>query len=80
MSERVHGIILSELILGQMLAVWQSVNTIPSGFMRCAPSAYSVTVGPPKAGFKEGVPPLVSFMSTEFLARRRLLLFLGTRV
>jgi hypothetical protein len=48
--------ISSELILGQMLAVWQSVNTIPTGFMRCAPSARSITVGPPKSGFQQGVP------------------------
>jgi hypothetical protein len=53
-TERVR--ISSELILGEMLRVWLSVNTIPSGFMRCAPSAHSITVGPPRAGFQEGVP------------------------
>lgn len=56
MATEGEGIISSELILGQMLAVWQSVNTIPTGFMRCAPSARSITVGPPRSGFQQGAP------------------------
>lgn len=50
------GPIEANLLLGQMLAVWQSVNTIPCGFLRRAPSSRICVVGPPRASYQVGCP------------------------
>ena len=60
-----RGPIDSGLLFGQILAVWHSVNTIPSGVLRRAPSASVCTVGPPRSGFQAGCPRSFG----EFLSR-----------